>query len=180
MTSNIHSQTCSTFQISEHLSATGCSLNLLSHQPPPVATDPLKINPRYAVSLRRISARPNIIQRRREQNRNAQRAYRERKEKYIKSLLKHIDDMNQNQVRLSESYETMRQEALRLQGQVEDLKSQLEIWSKAQVVLVKFPEDTVAEATGNTHAALLPGPQAISQVLDPLLGADIAYPGISV
>ncbi|KAL4864083.1 hypothetical protein BDV12DRAFT_201451 [Aspergillus spectabilis] len=118
--------------------------------------------------------------RRREQNRNAQRAYRERKEKYIKSLLKHIDDMNRNQARLSESYETMRQEALRLQGQVEDLKSQLEIWSKAQVVLVKFPEDRVAETIGNTHSALLSESQVISQALDPLLGADIAYPSIPV
>ncbi|KAL4874316.1 hypothetical protein BJY04DRAFT_225137 [Aspergillus karnatakaensis] len=118
--------------------------------------------------------------RRREQNRNAQRAYRERKEKYIKNLLKHIDEMNRNQARLSESYETMRQEALRLQDQVEDLKAQLNIFSKAQVVLVKFPEDAIAHSNGN-GAALLNGAQVQLQgmeQLDPLLGVggDIAYP----
>ncbi|KAL2840276.1 hypothetical protein BJY01DRAFT_218560 [Aspergillus pseudoustus] len=115
--------------------------------------------------------------RRREQNRNAQRAYRERKEKYIKSLLKHIEEMNRNHVRLSDSYESLRQEALRLQDQVRDLKGQLEFWSKAQVVVVKFPEEALAGAPVNT--GLLAGPQDdMSQSIDPLLGSDIAYPTI--
>ncbi|KAL3462119.1 hypothetical protein BJX64DRAFT_148502 [Aspergillus heterothallicus] len=90
--------------------------------------------------------------RRREQNRNAQRAYRERKEKYIKNLLKHIEEMNKNHVRLSDSYESLRQETLRLQGQVQDLKGQLEFWSKAQVVVVKFPEEALAGAPVNDVA----------------------------
>ncbi|KAL3441776.1 hypothetical protein BJX65DRAFT_243692 [Aspergillus insuetus] len=110
--------------------------------------------------------------RRREQNRNAQRAYRERKEKYIKNLLKHIEEMNKNHVRLSDSYETLRQEALRLQDQVQDLKGQLEFWSKAQVVVVKFPEEALAGAPVNT---LMAGPQNVNQSIDPLLGSDIAY-----
>ncbi|KAL2810314.1 hypothetical protein BJX63DRAFT_320910 [Aspergillus granulosus] len=110
--------------------------------------------------------------RRREQNRNAQRAYRERKEKYIKNLLKHIEEMNRNHARLSDSYESLRQEAMRLQDQVHDLKGQLEFWSKAQVVVVKFPEDALAGAPGN---GLLAGPQNVPQAIDPLLGSEIAY-----
>ncbi|KAL3492295.1 hypothetical protein BJX62DRAFT_203164 [Aspergillus germanicus] len=111
--------------------------------------------------------------RRREQNRNAQRAYRERKEKYIKNLLKHIEEMNKNHVRLSDSYESLRQEALRLQDQVQDLKGQLEFWSKAQVVVVKFPEEALAGAPVNS---LMAAPQNVNQSIDPLLGSDIAYP----
>ncbi|KAL2793515.1 hypothetical protein BJX66DRAFT_225125 [Aspergillus keveii] len=111
--------------------------------------------------------------RRREQNRNAQRAYRERKEKYIKNLLKHIEEMNKKHVRLSDSYESLRQEALRLQDQVQDLKGQLEFWSKAQVVVVKFPEEALAGAPVN---GMLTGPQNVNQSIDPLLGSDIAYP----
>ncbi|KAL2844422.1 hypothetical protein BJX68DRAFT_242982 [Aspergillus pseudodeflectus] len=114
--------------------------------------------------------------RRREQNRNAQRAYRERKEKYIKNLLKHIEEMNKNHVRLSDSYESLRQEALRLQEQVQDLKGQLEFWSKAQVVVVKFPEEALAG--GAPVNGLMAGPQNVNQSIDPLLGSDIAYPTI--
>ncbi|KAJ0418821.1 hypothetical protein BJY00DRAFT_314499 [Aspergillus carlsbadensis] len=113
--------------------------------------------------------------RRREQNRNAQRAYRERKEKYIKNLLKHIEEMNKSHVRLSDSYESLRQEALRLQDQVQDLKGQLDFWSKAQVVVVKFPEDALTGAPANV---LMADPQNVNQTIDPLLGSDLAYPTI--
>ncbi|KAL2864387.1 bZIP transcription factor [Aspergillus lucknowensis] len=134
--------------------------------------------------------------RRREQNRNAQRAYRERKEKYIKNLLKLIDEMNRNHVRLSESYEAVRLEALRLQDQVLDLRAQLEFWRKAQVLVVKYPEDAAAApaATGVTgvtgggpgvgvsmgmdSGGLLAGSggQGLGQSIDPLLESDLAYP----
>ncbi|KAL4864207.1 hypothetical protein BDV12DRAFT_201312 [Aspergillus spectabilis] len=62
----------------------------------------------------------------REQNQNAQRAYRERKEEYIKKLLKDIDELNRNHVHLSKSYEFLRQDALCLQDLVQDPKGQLE------------------------------------------------------
>jgi hypothetical protein len=81
--------------------------------------------------------------------------------------------MNKNHVRLSDSYESLRQEALRLQDQVQDLKGQLEFWSKAQVVVVKFPEEALAGAPVN---GMLTGPQNVNQSIDPLLGSDIAYP----
>ncbi|KAL5337493.1 hypothetical protein BJX70DRAFT_369510 [Aspergillus crustosus] len=119
--------------------------------------------------------------RRREQNRNAQRAYRERKEKYIKNLLKHIEEMNRNQSRAAESYETLRQEALRLQDQVEDLKSQVEFWtSKTQVVMLRFPEEGIQDSTRGTGASMsvMARSQGIAQSLDPLLGSDITYPTI--
>ncbi|KAL3470099.1 hypothetical protein BJX99DRAFT_240082 [Aspergillus californicus] len=115
--------------------------------------------------------------RRREQNRNAQRAYRERKEKYIKNLLKHIDDMNRSHVKLGNSYDALRQEALRLQDQVQDLKRQLEFWSKAQVVVVKFPEDAVLGAGVNAPSNLLEGSQN-TQAIDPVLGSDFVYPAL--
>jgi hypothetical protein len=91
-------------------------------------------------------------------------------------LLKHIEEMNKNHVRLSDSYESLRQEALRLQEQVQDLKGQLEFWSKAQVVVVKFPEEALAG--GAPVNGLMAGPQNVNQSIDPLLGSDIAYPTI--
>ncbi|KAL2824257.1 hypothetical protein BDW59DRAFT_162593 [Aspergillus cavernicola] len=115
--------------------------------------------------------------RRREQNRNAQRAYRERKEKYIKNLLKHINEMNRNHIRLGDSYESLRRETLRLQDQVQDLKGQLEFWNKAQVVLVKFPEDAVTGTALNASSGLLTGSQNL-QSTDPLLDSDVVYPTI--
>jgi hypothetical protein len=86
--------------------------------------------------------------------------------------------MNRNHVRLSESYEALRQEALRLQDQVQDLKGQLEFWSKAQVVLVKLPDDTVAGTAVNAPQGLLAGPQTITQPIDPLMNSEITYPTI--
>lgn len=85
--------------------------------------------------------------------------------------------MNRSHVKLGNSYDALRQEALRLQEQVQDLKGQLEFWSKAQVVLVKFPEDAVLGTGANVPSNLLKGSQD-TQVVDPVLGSDFVYPAL--
>ncbi|KAL4861199.1 hypothetical protein BDV12DRAFT_204246 [Aspergillus spectabilis] len=111
---------------------------------------------------------------RREQNRNAQRAFRERKEKYVKDLLKHMDEMNKNHAQLLKSYESIQQEALQLRDQVQSLKRQLEFWNKAQIVVVKFPEHAVAGAAVDALQGLLAGPQHTQRPLDSLLTHEVA------
>ncbi|EED14008.1 conserved hypothetical protein [Talaromyces stipitatus ATCC 10500] len=87
-------------------------------------------------------------QRRKEQNRLAQRAFRERKENYIQSLLHQIDEMNQQHMRLIESYQAAKNNALCLQIQVEELQRRLEAWNNTKLLVLKVG------ATNNTQVAL--------------------------
>jgi hypothetical protein len=80
------------------------------------------------------------IQKRQEQNRNAQRLYRQRKQQYVQGLLSHIDEINKRHMSLQSSYKALRHETAGLQGQVEVLKEQLEFWSRVEVVLLRTPE----------------------------------------
>ncbi|EAW11914.1 bZIP transcription factor [Aspergillus clavatus NRRL 1] len=128
------------------------------------STGPSKLNCRY--------------QKRREQNRNAQRAYRERKGKYIRDLLQLVDEMNESHSNLWNAYKTLQQEAVRLQGQVQDLKGQLELWNKAQVVMVKFPGQAAPPAPLTAPQDLLAGSHDLAQVLDILPNLESAYPAI--
>ncbi|KAL4866004.1 hypothetical protein BDV12DRAFT_173542 [Aspergillus spectabilis] len=61
--------------------------------------------------------------------------------------------MNKTHIRLLESYESLRREALCLQDQVH-LQGQSETWNKSQVVLLQFPEDAVTRAGINSPQRL--------------------------
>ncbi|KAL3468099.1 hypothetical protein BJX64DRAFT_282983 [Aspergillus heterothallicus] len=95
---------------------------------------------------------------RQEQNRNAQRLYRQRKAQYVQSLLSQIDEMNRTHSTLQSSYKALCHKTAGLQGQIEVLKEKLEFWSRVEVVLLKTPEDDQAIlGSGTTTNSVLTG-----------------------
>jgi len=81
------------------------NVNLLGESPAiPHATDPL--------------------QRRRAQNRVSQRAFRERKERYVKSLERQLEELRQKHQKLLQSYSQKAEEAIRLNTRVAELGSE--------------------------------------------------------
>lgn len=90
-------------------------------------------------------------QKRKEQNRLAQRAFRERKESYIQSLLKQIDEINAQYMRLVESYHTAKNNVLCLQVQMEDLQKKLDVWNNTKLLVLKVGDRS---NMNNTQVAL--------------------------
>ncbi|KAH8692707.1 hypothetical protein BGW36DRAFT_399520 [Talaromyces proteolyticus] len=76
-------------------------------------------------------------QKRKVQNRLAQRAYRERKENYIQNLLKQIDEINQQHMRLIENYRAAKENIICLQIQVEDLQRKFDVWNNTKLLVLK-------------------------------------------
>lgn len=66
-----------------------------------------------------------IAQKRREQNRLSQRAYRDRKEKYQRELEDQIAEWKQKQEELVKSYASQTEEVLRLKAQIEVLRTEV-------------------------------------------------------
>jgi hypothetical protein len=93
------------------------------------------------------------IQKRQEQNRNAQRLYRQRKQQYVQGLLSHIDEINKRHMSLQSSYKALRHETAGLQGQVDVLKEQLEFWSRVEVVLLRTSEGDQPIIAGDPSGA---------------------------
>ncbi|ETI22529.1 hypothetical protein G647_06604 [Cladophialophora carrionii CBS 160.54] len=71
------------------------------------------------------SSIPDKIERRREQNRSSQRAYRERKERHQKELEGQIAQWQQKHQLLSRSYSQQTEEVARLKSQIEQLNSEI-------------------------------------------------------
>jgi hypothetical protein len=67
-------------------------------------------------------------QRRREQNRIAQRTFRERKDRYIQNLESHIKDLNAKHQSLEANYKKSTDHVSALYTQLVDLQSELEAW----------------------------------------------------
>jgi predicted nuclease with TOPRIM domain len=91
------------------------------------------------------------VQKRKEQNRLAQRAFRERKESYIQSLLKQIDEINAQYMRLIESYQAAKNNILCLQMQMEDLQKKLDVWNNTKLLVLKVGDRS---NLNNTQVAL--------------------------
>lgn len=68
---------------------------------------------------------PDKIERRREQNRSSQRAYRERKDKHQKELEAQIADWQQKHQKLAHTYDQQTQEVQRLQIQIQHLSAEI-------------------------------------------------------
>lgn len=68
------------------------------------------------------------FQRRREQNRIAQRTFRERKDRYIQNLESHIKDLNAKHQSLEANYKKSTDHVSALYTQLLDLQSELEAW----------------------------------------------------
>lgn len=68
---------------------------------------------------------PDKIERRREQNRSSQRAYRERKERHQKELEGQISQWQQKHQMLSRSYSQQTEEVRRLKSQIEQLNGEI-------------------------------------------------------
>lgn len=66
-----------------------------------------------------------MLQRRREQNRQSQRAYRDRKDKHQRELEAQIAGWKQKHEKLTKSYATQAEQVSQLKAQVEDLNSQI-------------------------------------------------------
>lgn len=66
-----------------------------------------------------------MFQRRREQNRSSQRAYRERKERHQRELEQQICDWRQKYDLLSQSYSQQNDEVRRLRSRIEHLTSEI-------------------------------------------------------
>ena len=79
------------------------------------------------VRNRRATWRQTLIppQRRREQNRSSQRAYRDRKERHQRELEQQIADWRQKHQMLSKSYSKQGGEVRRLKSQIEQLTSEI-------------------------------------------------------
>ncbi|EXJ58510.1 hypothetical protein A1O7_05936 [Cladophialophora yegresii CBS 114405] len=71
------------------------------------------------------SSIPDKIERRREQNRSSQRAYRERKERHQKELEGQIAQWQQKHQLLSRSYSQQTEEVARLKSQIEQLNGEI-------------------------------------------------------
>ncbi|EXJ86252.1 hypothetical protein A1O1_06622 [Capronia coronata CBS 617.96] len=71
------------------------------------------------------SSIPDKLERRREQNRSSQRAYRERKERHQKELEGQIADWHQKHKQLSQSYSQQSKEVTRLKMQIEQLNDEI-------------------------------------------------------
>ncbi|KIX04951.1 uncharacterized protein Z518_05822 [Rhinocladiella mackenziei CBS 650.93] len=71
------------------------------------------------------SSIPDKIERRREQNRSSQRAYRERKERHQKELEEQIAQWQQRHQLLSRSYSQQTEEINRLKAQIEQLNGEI-------------------------------------------------------
>jgi len=71
------------------------------------------------------SSIPDKIERRREQNRSSQRAYRERKERHQKELEGQISQWQQKHQMLSRSYSQQTNEVARLKAQIEQLNGEI-------------------------------------------------------
>ncbi|KAJ9657024.1 hypothetical protein H2198_004624 [Neophaeococcomyces mojaviensis] len=65
------------------------------------------------------------VEKRREQNRLSQRAYRDRKEKYQRELEDQIAEWKQKQEELVKSYASQTEEVLRLKAQIEVLRTEV-------------------------------------------------------
>lgn len=63
-------------------------------------------------------------------------------------------------MRLLESFNSLRQNAVRLQAEVDDLHKKLEFWNKAQFSIWNLPESTINAAPGSVAGSnLLQGPE---------------------
>ncbi|KAK5258056.1 hypothetical protein LTR67_006495 [Exophiala xenobiotica] len=71
------------------------------------------------------SSIPAKLERRREQNRSSQRAYRERKERHQKELEEQIAQWQQKHQNLSRSYSQQTEEITRLKAQIEQLNGEI-------------------------------------------------------
>ncbi|KIW13087.1 hypothetical protein PV08_08274 [Exophiala spinifera] len=71
------------------------------------------------------SSIPDKLERRREQNRSSQRAYRERKERHQKELEEQISQWQQKHQILSRSYSQQTEEVARLKAQIEQLNVEI-------------------------------------------------------
>ncbi|KAJ9609758.1 hypothetical protein H2200_006086 [Cladophialophora chaetospira] len=71
------------------------------------------------------SSIPDKIERRREQNRSSQRAYRERKERHQKELEGQISQWQQKHQMLSRSYSQQTEEVARLKSQIDQLNGEI-------------------------------------------------------
>ncbi|KAJ9632874.1 uncharacterized protein PV06_09785 [Exophiala oligosperma] len=71
------------------------------------------------------SSIPDKLERRREQNRSSQRAYRERKERHQKELEEQINQWQQKHQILSRSYSQQTEEVARLKAQIEQLNNEI-------------------------------------------------------
>ncbi|KAL2820636.1 hypothetical protein BJX63DRAFT_379799 [Aspergillus granulosus] len=111
---------------------------------------PLSMSPSLARSANTgpVDTASGKNKKRQEQNRNAQRLYRQRKAQYVQSLLSHINEIHTRHTTLQNSYNALYHETESLQGQVQTLKEQLEFWSRVEVVLLKTPQGdrTIAES----------------------------------
>jgi hypothetical protein len=68
-------------------------------------------------------------QRRRAQNRASQRAFRERKERHVKTLEQQLEDVHRQYEELLRAYDWQKEEIFNLRAQVQDLRSENEIFS---------------------------------------------------
>jgi hypothetical protein len=112
-----------------------------------------KVNDYYTLHTNNRRLELTFIQKRQEQNRNAQRLYRQRKQQYVQGLLSYIDEISKRHMSLQSSYKALRHETAGLQGQVEVLKEQLEFWSRVEVVLLRTPEGDQPIVAGDPSRA---------------------------
>ncbi|KIW92350.1 uncharacterized protein Z519_07334 [Cladophialophora bantiana CBS 173.52] len=76
-----------------------------------------------------LSAESSTKMRRRAQNRASQRAFRERKEKHLRSLKSTLEDLGEKHQRLLVSYSQQSEVVMRLKGRVADLHAQIAAFS---------------------------------------------------
>ncbi|CEN62959.1 hypothetical protein ASPCAL09587 [Aspergillus calidoustus] len=118
----------------------GAVMSFAIDEPASMGQAPPSPSPPRSVETGAVQAMGGRGKKRQEQNRNAQRLYRQRKAQYVQGLLRHVDEINKRHTSLQSSYKALCHETAGLQGQVEALKEQLEFWSRVEVVLLSTPE----------------------------------------
>lgn len=84
--------------------------------------DKIEVNRKACLSYSSVLTQ---AQRRREQNRSSQRAYRERKDRHQRELEQQISDWRQKHQQLFRSYSQQVEEVQRLKAQIEHLTSEI-------------------------------------------------------
>jgi AP-1-like transcription factor len=109
---------------------------------------------------------PDKIERRREQNRSSQRAYRERKDKHQKELEQQISDWRDKHQKLAQNYDQQTQEVQRLQQQIEQLSAEIGSLQNGLPTLSGIMEQSPTEfdlVPWFDHGSAAPSPRSSSR-----------------
>ncbi|EXJ74506.1 uncharacterized protein A1O5_02802 [Cladophialophora psammophila CBS 110553] len=96
-----------------------------------VHSEELRVSQKMPLSFDRLKQKSNKtgLQRRRAQNRASQRAFRERKEKHLRSLKSTLTDLGEKHQRLLVSYSRQSEVVMKLKGRIADLHAQIAAFS---------------------------------------------------